>query len=153
MFREKTTKRNGKQPRKTSKAALFFTAIVGVILLGLPFLFTKHHFALSSRADWNPTEVQVIGTRIVIAYATDAGQSHPATFYYRAEAEVQYEANGKKYDMWLPASRTTADRAELQMWLSDKKGKFATVLWNPEKPGEGQVKLKSDIGSNFPDFD
>ncbi len=124
-----------------------------VCVLILPFLFTKHHFALTSRADWKPTEIQVLGTRIVTAYATDAGQSHPATFYYRAEAEVQYQVNGQKFDVWLPASRATADRAELQMWLSDKKARFATVHWNPERPGGGEVKLKSDIGSNFADLD
>jgi len=95
----------------------------------------------------------VLDMRIATVFARDAGQSHPATFYYRAEAEVQYVVNGKKFDVWLPASRTTADRAELQMWLSDKKGRFATVLWSPEKPGEGEVKLKSDIGNNFADFD
>jgi dsDNA-binding SOS-regulon protein len=141
------------QRKKTSSLQLWVVGSILAFVLALPFFWTKRHFALTSRPDWNPTEVQVVGTRIVTAYATDAGQSHPATFYYRAEAEVQYELNGKKFDTWLPASRTTADRAELQMWLSDKKGRLATVLWNPKKPGEGVVKLKSDIGSNFADFD
>jgi uncharacterized protein YcbX len=145
--------RGKKQPKKTSRVEFWIVGLGIVGFLALPFFFTKRHFALTSRPGWNPTEVQVVDTRIVTAYATDAEQSHPATFYYRAEAEVQYQVNGKRFDVWLPASRTTADRAELQMWLSDKKGRFATVLWNPERPGEGEVKLKSDIGINFADFD
>jgi hypothetical protein len=84
---------------------------------------------------------------------TQRRPTHPAIFYYRAEAEVQYQANGQKFDVWLPASKATSDRLDLEMWLSDKKGRFATVLWNPKKPGEGEVKLKSDIGSNFSQFD
>jgi hypothetical protein len=119
----------------------------------LPFFFLKHHFALTQHPGWNPTAVQVLDTRVVTAYARDAGQAHPATFYYRAEAEVQYKVNGKQFDVWLPASHATSDRMELEMWLSDKKGRFATVFWDPNKPGEGEVKLKSDIGNNFADFD
>ncbi|HXC96004.1 MAG TPA: hypothetical protein VNU92_09890 [Edaphobacter sp.] len=114
--------RGKKRQWKASKLAFLVVTFAIVGILALPFLFTKHHFALASPANWNPTEVQVAGTRIVAAYATDAGQSHPATFYYRAEAEVQYQISGKKFDVWLPASRTTANRAEPQMWLSDKKG-------------------------------
>jgi hypothetical protein len=152
MFREKTNRRK-KRTQKTSNALLFSTIAFIIVITGLPFLFTKHHFALTAYPGWNPKEVQVTNTRIVTAYATDASQSHPATFYYRAEAEVQYQVNGKKFDVWLPASRVTANLVELQMWLSNKKGRFATVLWNPDKPGEGQVKLKSDIGTSFAEFD
>jgi hypothetical protein len=152
MIRSQPT-RGKKRQRKTSKLELLVVALAIAGILALPFLFTRHHFALASRANWKPSEVQVVGTRIVTAYATDAGESHPATFYYRAEAEVQYQIDGKKFDVWLPASRTTADRAELQMWLSDKKSRVATVRWSPERPGEGEVKLKSDTGSSFPELD
>jgi hypothetical protein len=145
--------RGKKRQSKPSKIEFLVAGFALLCVLALPFFFTRHHFALASRANWNPSEVQVVGTRIVTAYATDAGESHPATFYYRAEAEVRYQVDGKEFDVWLPASRTTADRAELQMWLSDKKSRLATVRWSPEKPGEGEVKLKSDIGSNFPELD
>jgi hypothetical protein len=151
MFREK--KSRGKNEAKKTSAGLFLSIAFVLFVIALPFFFLKHHFALTQHPDWNPTEVQVLGTRVVTAYATDAGQSHPATFYYRAEAEVQYVADGKKFDVWLPASKATSDRLDLELWLSDKKSRFATVLWNPKKPGEGEVKLKSDIGSKFSQFD
>jgi hypothetical protein len=152
MFREKQNRRK-KQPAKNSRWLLVGVGLVIAVMIALPFLFLKHHFALTQHPDWNPTEVQVLGTRVVTAYATDAGESHPATFYYRAEAEVQYLANGQKFDVWLPASKATSDRLDLEMWLSDKKARFATVLWNPKRPGEGEGKLKSDIGSHFSEFD
>ncbi len=139
--------------RKTSIGALVSVIILIAVMLALPFFFLQHHFALTKHPGWNPSEVQVLGTRIVTVYATDAGQAHPATFYYRAEAEVQYQVNGESFDVWLPASRTTSDRLALQLWLSDKKTKFATVLWDPKKQGNGEVKLKSDMGSRFSEFD
>jgi hypothetical protein len=151
MFREHQTRK--KKPAKTSRWTMVFVSLAIAGILALPFFFLKRHFALTQHPGWNPTEVQVLGTRIVTAYATDAAESHPAIFYYRAEAEVQYQINGEKFDVWLPASKATSDRLDLEMWLSDKKARFATVLWNPKKPGEGEVKLKSDIGSHFSEFD
>ncbi|WP_263374936.1 hypothetical protein [Granulicella aggregans] len=124
-----------------------------MMILALPFSVAYRRSALTAHPGWNPVDVEVIGTRVVTAYATGAGEAKPATLYYRAEAEVRYIAGGSPFDVWLPASRPTPDRAELEMWLSDKKGRFATVLWNPKRPGEGEVKLHSDIGSHFAEFD
>lgn len=152
MFREKQNRKKTRAD-KISPWSLVGVALVIALIIALPFFFLHYHFALTQHPGWNPTEVQVLGTRIVTAYATDAAQSHPATFYYRAEAEVQYQANGEKFDVWLPASKATSDRLDLELWLSDKKGRLATVLWNPRKPGDGEVKLKSDIGSHFSEFD
>jgi hypothetical protein len=152
MFRFGSSSRK-KKTTKTPAWVLSIVALSIVLIIALPFFFLRHHFALTQHPGWNPTEVQVLGTRVVTVGARDSGNAYAATFYYRAEAEVQYEANSKKYDLWLPASRTTSDRAELELWLSDKKARYATVLWNPKKPGEGEVKLKSDMGSYFADFD
>jgi dsDNA-binding SOS-regulon protein len=142
----------GDRIRKTSKTTLVVVGVALVCGLSLPF-YISHDFRLTEHPTWNPTEVQVIQTRVVAVGAKDANESHPATFFYKAEAEVRYRMDGKDFDVWLPASKVTPDREELAVWLSDKKSRFATVLWNPKVSGEGEVKLKSDIGSSFSKFD
>jgi hypothetical protein len=107
----------------------------------LPFFLSTGHLAITQHSGWNPTQAQVLGLRVAMVGARDAAESRPAVFYYKAEAEVQYQMNGKQFNVWLPASHPTSDRLRLERWLSDKKGNIATAFWNPKVPGEGEVKL------------
>jgi hypothetical protein len=115
-------------------AALVATAVVVAFVVGATL--ARKRFDQS----WPSVTAHVLETRVVVV-GTGEGGYGPGAIFYRVEAHVAYEVNGKRFDRWLPASDINRDKAYLELWLSQKKNKLCIVHWNPNNPSDIEAVL------------
>jgi hypothetical protein len=129
-----------RRPLRPRSALALGTALI-VALFALFALVLWHPRLGPNRSEWPSVPGQVVGQRISIVDYHDHPY-RPATFEYRAEAEVIYALDNSNHDTWLPASEIFTSREELQFWLSQRKSKNCIVRWYPRNPADVEAVLQ-----------
>lgn len=127
--------------RTSVRARRIFIPAILIALLVIAINAKQPLFFGVDREDWPFIRGQVMSTRISVVGTYD-GKLRSGIFY-RAEARVVYEQEGKQHDAWLPASKIFSSREELKFWLSLKDSDKCSVRWNPKNTSDIEAVLES----------
>ena len=86
---------------------------------------------------------RIVDTRVVLVGTREGGEARPGQALYRGEAHVIYEANGRNFDTWLPATDLSPAREWLLFTLARYKGKVTEVHWKLNSPQKGFIVLQA----------
>jgi hypothetical protein len=118
---------------------LFAGACV-VLVIAFTILFVTHpNPELGPVGGYRTAEGKILQTRIVIDHADNS--TYAGRIFYRAEARVLFEQNGKPQDRWLVALGPTVDRGLLAVRLAAHP-QTCHVYWAPDFPENPRCRLE-----------
>jgi hypothetical protein len=130
-------------PKKSDVTPLWLKLFVGLcvaLLAAIPILFVAHPYPdRGPMGGYRTAEGKILETRIVIDHAEDFKSG--GRIFYRAEARVLFEQNGKPQDRWLVVLRPTVDRGLLAVRLSANP-QTCQVYWAPDFPENPRCRLE-----------
>jgi hypothetical protein len=113
------------------------------VILGVAFLIALYAFYRSgdrpSEYEYSTTMGTVLDTRIVVDSMRES--RYGGLIYYRIEADVSFEIQGRQQERWLTASETTTARELLMARLSNKP-KACRVYWRPDHPENARCEFQ-----------
>jgi hypothetical protein len=84
------------------------------------------------------TEGTILESKIVMDHSLDG--SYGGKIFYRIDARVSYEIDGKTYDRWVQASEVTTSREMLQASLAGRPGR-CQVYWPEGRSENARCRL------------
>ena len=81
---------------------------------------------------------KILETRIVVDHLRDS--QYGGLIYYRIEAQVKYQIQGKEQEQWIAASEATTDQILLAARISSHP-KTCLVYWPPNHPDNAKCRL------------
>jgi hypothetical protein len=113
------------------------------VILGVAVLIALYAFYRSGDRPSDFEYVTIMGTVLDTRIVVDSMREnrYGGLIYYKVEADVRFEIQGRQQERWLTASETTTARELLMARLSTKP-KFCRVYWRPGHPENARCEFQ-----------
>jgi hypothetical protein len=119
--------------RGTVVAAVLLVTVAALLIKRTPWPRSRVH------ADTITASCTVLDTRVVVDHTRESLRG--GVIYYRLEAHVRYEFQGRTQDRWLVASKATTVRELLDAMVA-KQPRKGLVFWASNHPEDAKCLLE-----------